>query len=114
LPKREFYEPELKALIMTVMDAYRAKNPDVKISSKKLILQVKVLRDAEKHVQVDMNDKDNLGTSYKLASGLAFVELTDHESALFAVRYLNNMQLTNRGLVVDFCLQDARKMLRRT
>lgn len=24
------------------------------------------------------------------------------------------MQLTNRGLVVDFCLQDARKMLRRT
>ena len=56
-----------------------------------------------------MNDKQNLGTSYKLASGLAFVELADHESALFAVRYLNKMQLTNRGLIVDFCLQDARK-----
>jgi hypothetical protein len=50
LPKREFYEPELKALIMTVMDAYRAKNPTVKLSSKRLIMQVKVLRDAEKHV----------------------------------------------------------------
>lgn len=50
LPKREFYEPELKALIMTVMDAYRAKNPAVKLSSKRLIMQVKVLRDAEKHV----------------------------------------------------------------
>jgi hypothetical protein len=91
LPKREFYEPELKALIMTVMDAYRAKNPGVKLSSKRLIMQVKVLRDAEKHVQVDLNDKNNLGTSYKLASGLAFVELADHEAALFAVRYLNNM-----------------------
>lgn len=73
-----------------------------------------MLRDAEKHVQVDVNDKDNLGHSFKLASGLAFVELIDHEAALFTVRYLNNMQLTNRGLIVDFCLQDARKMLRRT
>ena len=50
LPKRDFYEPELKTLVMTVMDAYRAKNPNVKVSSKKLIKQVKVLRDAEKHV----------------------------------------------------------------
>ena len=65
-------------------------------------------------MQVDVNDKDNLGHSFKLASGLAFVELMDHEAALFTVRYLNNMQLTNRGLIVDFCLQDARKMLRRT
>ena len=86
------------------MDAYRVKHPEVKVSSKKLIKQVKVLRDAEKHVQVDMNDKQNLGSSYKLASGLAFVEFADHEAALFAVRYLNNMQLTNRGLIVDFCL----------
>lgn len=38
LPKREFYEPELKALIMTVMDAYRAKNTEVKVSSKRLII----------------------------------------------------------------------------
>lgn len=30
------------------------------------------------------------------------------------MRYLNNMQLTNRGLIVDFCLQDARKIFRRT
>lgn len=45
-----------------------------------------------------------------LASGLAFIEFADHQAALFAVRYLNNMQLTNRGLVVDFCLEDARKL----
>jgi hypothetical protein len=37
LPKREFYEPELKALMITVMDAYKAKNLKVKLSSKKLI-----------------------------------------------------------------------------
>lgn len=37
LPKREFYEPELKQLLLTVMDAYKAKNPHVKISNKQLI-----------------------------------------------------------------------------
>jgi len=57
---------------------------------------------------------ENLGSSFKASSGLAFVELSSHEAALFTVRYLNNMQLTNRGLIVDFCLQDARKMFRRT
>ena len=29
---------------------------------------------------------------------------------MFTVRYLNNMQLTGRGLIADFCLEDARKM----
>jgi superfamily II RNA helicase len=69
-------------------------------------------------VQVDTSNTelkgDKLGTAFKAASGLAFVELANHEAALYTVRYLNNMQLTSRGLVVDFCLQDARKMFRRT
>jgi RNA recognition motif-containing protein len=108
LPKKDFYEPELRALMITVMDAYRAAAPDAKSTSKKLITQTKVLRDAEKTVQVDTSTKDmkedNLGTSFKAASGLAFVELATHEAAIFAVRYLNNMQLTSRGLIVDFCL----------
>ena len=38
--------------MITVMDAYRATNPDVKLTSKRLITQTKVLRDAEKQVQV--------------------------------------------------------------
>lgn len=42
------------------------------------------------------------------------MELSTEEAALFTVRYLNNMQLTGKGLIVDFCLQDARKMFRRT
>lgn len=45
-----------------------------------------------------------------LSSGLAFVQLTDPALALFAVRYLNNMQLSGRPLVVDFALDDARKV----
>lgn len=50
----------------------------------------------------------------KLSSGLAFVEFSEHELALYAVRYLNNLQLSgNRGLVVDFALEDARKMFKR-
>jgi RNA recognition motif-containing protein len=49
----------------------------------------------------------------KLSSGLAFVEFTDHDLALFALKYLNNLQLSNRGLVVDFALEDARKMFKR-
>jgi hypothetical protein len=117
LPKKEFYEPELRALMITVMDQYKTATSGVKESSKKLITQTKILRDAEKTVQVDTSNanlKGDLGTSYKASSGLAFVELATHEAALFTVRYLNNMQLTSRGLIVDFCLQDARKMFRRT
>ena len=67
LPKRDFYEPELKALMITVMDAYREQNPDVKVSSKKLIIQVKVMRDAVKEVHVDTSNTklkgEDLGTS---------------------------------------------------
>jgi RNA recognition motif-containing protein len=107
LPKKDFYEPELRALMITVMDAFKTANPTVKESAKKLITQTKILRDAEKTVQVDTSNKDlkgDLGTSFKASSGLAFVELSSAEAALFTVRYLNNMQLTSRGLIVDFCL----------
>lgn len=50
LPRKDFYEQELRALMITVMDRYRTLNTDVKLSSKKLITQVKVLRDSEKTV----------------------------------------------------------------
>ena len=44
-----------------------------------------------------------------LASGMAFVEFKSESLALFAVRYLNNMDLIggkNKGLIVDFSLED--------
>ena len=80
---------------------------------------MKILRDAEKTVAVnDENPNDlsaaNLGKSFKQSSGLAFVELSNEDAALYAVRHLNNLQLTpNKGLIVDFCLQDARKLYHR-
>jgi hypothetical protein len=48
LPKRQFYEEELRELMVTVMDAYKATNLKVTTTSKKLIKQVKVMRDQVK------------------------------------------------------------------
>ena len=75
LPKRQFYEDELRELIITVMDAYKAKNAKVTTPSKKLIKQVKVMRDQVKEIQATEEGAEAL----KLASGLAFVELMNAE-----------------------------------
>ena len=57
---------------------------------------------------------DTTGQMLKLSSGLAFCEFAEHELASYAVRYLNNLQLSgNRGLIVDYALEDARKMFKR-
>jgi RNA recognition motif-containing protein len=58
-----------------------------------------------------MNEQGQL---LKLSSGLAFLEFTDPEISLYAVRYLNNLLLAGqRSLIVDFALEDARKMFKR-
>ena len=73
-----------------------------------MIKQVKVLKDVDKtYVDADTQQATNL------SSGLAFVQLADPDLALFAVRYLNNMQLSGRPLIVDFALDDARKVQKR-
>lgn len=63
LPKRDFNEPELKQLMLTVCDAYRQKNPGCKQSSKQLIIQVKILRDAEKTVAVNEENPNDLSVN---------------------------------------------------
>ena len=77
---------------------------------KSLIKQVKVLKDVDKtFVDPETQKVTNL------SSGLAFAEFSDPAISLFAVRYLNNMQLAgNRPLIVDFALDDARKVQKRT
>lgn len=73
------------------------------------IKQIKVLRDETKQ-----HLSEATGEMLKLSSGLAFCEFSDPAIALYAVRYLNNLQLSgNRGLIVDFALEDARKMFKR-
>ena len=73
--------------------------------NKKLIAQIKVMRDEQK--------TDASGE--QLASGMAFVEFRNEALALYAVRYLNNMELTgkNRGLIVDFSMEDQRALFKR-
>lgn len=63
-----------------------------------------------------MRDKEKTATSEggettQLASGLAFAEFSEHKYAMHVVNYLNNIQLNNsRNLIVDFALDDARKV----
>ena len=111
LPKKEFHEAELRELMVAVVDAYKEqpnftkKMPKIKT----LIRQVKVLKDVDKtFVDPETQKVTNM------SSGLAFAEFTDPDLSLFAVRYLNNMQLAgNRPLIVDFALDDARKVQKR-
>ena len=74
--------------------------------SKKLIKQVKMIRD-DSRVEDDGS---------KRPSGLAFIELETAPLALFISRRLNNLILrkgSKRGIIVDFAVQDARKLRKR-
>mmetsp|Transcript_5023 Transcript_5023/g.6143 ORF Transcript_5023/g.6143 Transcript_5023/m.6143 type:complete len:94 (+) Transcript_5023:303-584(+) len=93
--------------MVAVIEAYKEHEQVTKLPKiKTLIKQVKVLQDADKtFIDPETQQVTNL------FSGLAFVQLTDTDLALFTVRYLNNMQLAgNRPLIVDFALDDARKL----
>ena len=66
--------------------------------SRKLISHVKIMKDEQK------TDSE---TGVALPSGQAFVEFTNEDLALFAVRYLNNMEIVpKKGLIVDFSMED--------
>lgn len=109
LPRRDFFEPELKQLMLTTATSWSKtltkEEYKAQYKNKKLILQIKVMRDEQK--------TDATGES--LASGMAFVEFKNEALALYAVRFLNNMELTgkNRGLVVDFSMEDQRALFKR-
>jgi RNA recognition motif-containing protein len=53
----------------------------------------------------DQQKEDGKGEA--LPSGLGFVEFTNEDLALFAVRYLNNFEVVpKKGLIVDFSMED--------
>jgi len=67
------------------------------------------MRDGEK-TEINAETKE----VEKQASGIAYAEFSEHKYALHVVQFLNNMQLTdNRGLIVDFALDDVRKVKQR-
>jgi len=109
LPRREFFEPELKELMKVAGDEWSKtlskQDKLLHFKNKKLLKHVKIMRDEEK--------RDTL-TGDKLASGQAFVEFHSEDMALFAVRYLNNMEIiAKRGLIVDFAMEDQRALFKR-
>tara|TARA_B110000285_G_C15111597_1_gene611455 strand:- start:332 stop:1138 length:807 start_codon:yes stop_codon:yes gene_type:complete len=109
LPRRDFYEPELKELMRVVAEEWSktmTKEESIKnYRSKKLISHVKIMRDEQK-TDAETNDA--------LPSGQAFVEFTNEDLAMFAVRYLNNMEIVpKKGLIVDFSMEDQRALFKR-
>jgi len=101
LPRRDFFEKELKELMRVVAEEWSktlSKEDFTKLyKSKKVLNHVKIMRDEQK--------KDAAGES--LASGQAFVEFANPELALYAVRYLNNVEIvTGKGLIVDYSMED--------
>ena len=107
LPKKEFYEKELKELMNIVAEEWLKTKPDVlkqEGHKKKWVKQVKVLRDEQKEGP----------TGEKQASGIGFAEFENDALAMFALRYLNNMELVvNKGLIADLSLEDARALHKR-
>jgi len=76
------------------------------IKTVKLVKQYKILM-----------DKDNTNETGKpKSSGIGFVEVSDHRLAMYLVENLNNFIMNKKrgkGLVVDFALEDHRKLLKR-
>ena len=109
LPRKDFLEKELKELCLLVISDFHKTLPEApalaKIKAKKMLTQVKVLRDEEKLDQA---------TGEKAASGLGFAEFAEEDLANYAVRYLNNMELVQgKGIIADFALEDARVLHKR-
>lgn len=109
LPRKEFAEPELKQLMRVVSDEW-AKTLSLQErkelwKNKKLISHVKIMKDEQKTDTV---------TGEALPSGQGFVEFTNQDLALYAVNYLNNMEIvTKKGLIVDFSMEDQRALFKR-
>lgn len=59
------------------------------------------------HVKIMLDEQKTDATGEALPSGQAFVEFLNPELTLFAVHYLNNMEIvTGKGLIVDFSMED--------
>ena len=109
LPRREFFEKEMKELMKYVAEEWSKTLPEDQYKSlykgKKTVLHIKIMKDGEK---TDSNTGESLG------SGQAFVELSHPSLALFAVHYLNNYELVpTKGLICDFSMEDQRALFKR-
>lgn len=62
-----------------------------------------------------LEDKEAAEQGQEKGRGMAFVELEFHESALYLVRAVNNLKVTEkaRGIIVEFSIEDHRTLLKR-
>lgn len=105
-------ENDLKGLFLSyIQDWINSLEKAHKKSMKKqkLLLQYKLLRDAE---QIDIENEEVKSKS----KGMGFVEVGDHDLALYLIRQMNNLivnEKTNRGLILHFTIEDHRKIHKR-
>lgn len=109
LPRREFDVAELKELMKVVADEWSktlsAEDFKTHFKGKKLIKHAKIMKD---QVKTDSETGDALG------SGIGFVEFSNEDLALYAVRYLNNYEIvSSKGLIADFSMEDQRALFKR-
>mmetsp|Transcript_10326 Transcript_10326/g.15816 ORF Transcript_10326/g.15816 Transcript_10326/m.15816 type:complete len:430 (-) Transcript_10326:231-1520(-) len=108
LPRKEFFEAECKELMKVVAEEWSTtlskEDRKVLYQNKKHVSHVKIMKDEEK-----MDAQGN-----PLPTGQAFVEFVNPDLALFAVRYLNNMEVVaGKGLIADFSMEDQRALFKR-
>jgi RNA recognition motif-containing protein len=109
LPRRDFFEAELKELMVVVSKEWAKtltkQEKKEKFTNKKLVTHTKIMRDEQ---------KQDAETGNSLPSGQGFVEFSDEDLALYAVHYLNNLQVVaTKGLIVDFSMEDQRVLFKR-
>jgi len=105
---RKYTEKEVKLLITHFLEEWKhtldiefTKTHDMK--SKKIIHQIKVLRDPE-----------DLEEGKAKPKGMGFIEVEFAESAEYLVKVLNNLVLlkSGRGIICDLSLEDHRTLLK--
>jgi len=102
-------ETELKEICKSFTDDWveTLEEKDKKgLKQTKLIHQYKILKDP--------NDLDEEGNPKSCKIG--FIEVSDHRLGLYLIRNMNNFVVnprTKRGIIMDFTLEDHRKLLKR-
>eukprot|EP00826_Nyctotherus_ovalis_P040309 TRINITY_DN3963_c0_g2_i2.p1 TRINITY_DN3963_c0_g2~~TRINITY_DN3963_c0_g2_i2.p1 ORF type:complete len:592 (+),score=219.44 TRINITY_DN3963_c0_g2_i2:99-1874(+) len=105
LPKKDFKVEDLKDTFKNVLEEYiesKSKEEKAKLKKQKLIIQAKI-----------MYEDGTSKAEGEKSRGLGYVEMADHDVALYCERALNNFPLKGRRLIIDFALEDQRKILKR-
>lgn len=111
LPRTGFEEADLKAMIKEHLNTWKnslteEQTKEKELNKKKLIHQVLVMK----------NEETVLADGSVKGSGMAYAEIKDTDAVIYLIRAMNNIHLsttTNKGLIVDFAIEDHRKLHKR-